>query len=82
MADILTRLLETEGGPGQPSAVLGSKHLISWGFEDQLSLSASNTEHTVKEAKEAAEKDKDKGVCVCVCAVSYTHLTLPTIPRV
>ena len=62
MADILTQLLETEGGPGQPSAVLGSKHLISWGFEDQLSLSAPPTEHAVKEAKEAAEKEKEKGV--------------------
>ncbi|KAL8604631.1 hypothetical protein ACOMHN_013411 [Nucella lapillus] len=60
VADILTQLLETEGGPGQPSAVLGSKHIISWGFEDQLSLSAPGTEHTVKEAKEAAEKDKEK----------------------
>ncbi|KAK7087914.1 probable E3 ubiquitin-protein ligase HECTD4 isoform X2 [Littorina saxatilis] len=60
VVDILTHLLATEGGPGQPSAVLGSKHLISWGFEDQLALSAQGTEHTVKEAKEAAEKEKDK----------------------
>jgi E3 ubiquitin-protein ligase HECTD4 len=64
VADILKNLLETEGGAGQPSAVLGSKHLISWGFEDQLSLPVSGAEHTVKEAKEAADKDKDKGECL------------------
>ena len=62
VGEILKSLLETEGGAGQPSAILGSKHMISWGFEDQLMLAASGAETTVKEAKEAAEKEKDKGI--------------------
>ncbi|KAK7506010.1 hypothetical protein BaRGS_00002732 [Batillaria attramentaria] len=60
VADILCRLLETEGGQGQPSAVLGSKHLISWGFEDQLAVSAPPADPTIKDVKDAVEKDKDK----------------------
>ncbi|XP_025090246.1 probable E3 ubiquitin-protein ligase HECTD4 isoform X2 [Pomacea canaliculata] len=59
VADVLHRLLETEGGQGQPSALLGSKHLISWGFEDQLSL-ASGPDPSVKETKDSTEKDKEK----------------------
>nr|KAG5713128.1 hypothetical protein BaRGS_007655 [Batillaria attramentaria] len=62
VADILCRLLETEGGQGQPSAVLGSKHLISWGFEDQLAVSAPPADPTIKDVKDAVEKDKDKVV--------------------
>lgn len=60
VADVLHRLLETEGGQGQPSALLGSKHLIGWGFEDQLSL-ASGPDPSVKETKDSTEKDKEKG---------------------
>jgi E3 ubiquitin-protein ligase HECTD4 len=48
VADILGKLLETEGGPGHVPALLGSKHILCWGFEDLL----SGTE------KESGEKDK------------------------
>lgn len=48
VADILAKLLETEGGPGHVPALLGSKHILCWGFEDLL----SGTE------KESGEKDK------------------------
>lgn len=33
---LLSRLLLLEGGPGSPSCLLGSKHIVSWGFEDML----------------------------------------------
>ncbi|XP_055995500.1 probable E3 ubiquitin-protein ligase HECTD4 isoform X2 [Ostrea edulis] len=36
--DVLGKLLETEGGHGQPTSVLGSKHILCWGFEDLLSI--------------------------------------------
>ncbi|KAL3856755.1 hypothetical protein ACJMK2_011476 [Sinanodonta woodiana] len=48
VADILIRLLETEGGQNQPCTIHGNKHLLCWGYEDLL----SSTE------KETAEKDK------------------------
>lgn len=51
VADILLRLLETEGGPGQPTAILGTKHVLCWGFEELLN-------HTTEEP---ADKEKDKG---------------------
>ena len=48
VGDILTKLLETEGGQGHVPAILGSKHVLCWGFEDLLSGSE----------KESGEKDK------------------------
>lgn len=58
-SDVLGKLLETEGGPGQPTAVLGSKHILCWGFEDLLS-----TPDKENVAVPASEKDKEKqGTC-------------------
>lgn len=37
VADILHKLVEMEGGQGQPTSVLGSKHVLCWGLEDMLS---------------------------------------------
>lgn len=54
-SDVLGKLLETEGGPGQPTAVLGSKHILCWGFEDLL-----NTPDKENVAVPASEKDKEK----------------------
>lgn len=51
VGDILAKLLETEGGQGHVPAILGSKHVLCWGFEDLL----SGTE------KESGEKDKADG---------------------
>lgn len=48
VVDILGKLIETEGGQGHVPAVLSSKHILCWGFEDLL----SGTE------KESGEKDK------------------------
>ncbi|KAJ8312853.1 hypothetical protein KUTeg_010226 [Tegillarca granosa] len=50
VADILTKLLDTEGGQAQPTAILGSKHILCWGFEDMLG----------GQDKETQEKDKEK----------------------
>ena len=36
VGDIIKKLLEMEGGQGQPSSVVGSKHILCWGFEDML----------------------------------------------
>lgn len=37
VADLLSRLLKMEGGQGQPSCFMGSKHILCWGYEDMLS---------------------------------------------
>ena len=37
VADTMTKLLQTEGGQGQPTSLVGSKHISCWGFEDMLS---------------------------------------------
>ena len=37
VADLLSRLLQMEGGQGQPSCFLGNKHVLCWGYEDMLS---------------------------------------------
>jgi E3 ubiquitin-protein ligase HECTD4 len=51
--DVLGKLLETEGGPGQPTSILGSKHILCWGFEDLLTISE-------KENATAPSNEKDK----------------------
>ncbi|XP_077996372.1 putative E3 ubiquitin-protein ligase HECTD4 [Glandiceps talaboti] len=37
VADVLYKLLQLEGGSGIPSSLMGSKHVVCWGFEDMLS---------------------------------------------
>ncbi len=37
VADVLGRLRKMAGGPGQPSCLTGSKHILCWGYEDMLS---------------------------------------------
>ena len=37
ISNVLYKLLEMEGGAGPPSAMLGNRHIICWGFEDLLS---------------------------------------------
>ncbi|XP_040202102.1 probable E3 ubiquitin-protein ligase HECTD4 isoform X1 [Rana temporaria] len=58
VADVLYRLLLLEGGPGSPSCLLGSKHIVSWGFEDMLpapdGTGGANNEN----------KDADLGRCL------------------
>ena len=49
VTDILQKLLDTEGGQGHVPALLGSKHIICWGFEDLLSTE-----------KESGEKEKSR----------------------
>ena len=60
VADILYKLLEMDGGPGQPSAILGSKHIVCWGFEDLLT-SAENKEASNTGSAPQPPADKDKG---------------------
>ena len=50
MADVLLKLLDTEGGQSQCTSVLGNKHVLCWGFEDML----GSTE------KESAQNEKEK----------------------
>ncbi|XP_041436316.1 probable E3 ubiquitin-protein ligase HECTD4 isoform X3 [Xenopus laevis] len=68
VADVLYRLLLLEGGPGSPSCLLGSKHIVSWGFENMLPapdvISGSNTEN----------KDADLGRCLA-CDGLYLYTT-------
>ena len=61
VADILNKLLLMDGGPGQPSAVLGSKHIVCWGFEDLLTINESKEQPnnaTQNLVAQPAEKDK------------------------
>ncbi|XP_014672194.1 PREDICTED: uncharacterized protein LOC106812745 [Priapulus caudatus] len=41
VGDILRKLLALEGGPGVACAVLGSKHILTWGVEDLLGRDTS-----------------------------------------
>ncbi|WAR02868.1 HECD4-like protein [Mya arenaria] len=50
VADILSKLIQTEGGQGHVPSLMGSKHILCWGFEDLLSTE-----------KESGEKDKNEG---------------------
>lgn len=54
-SDVLGKLLDTEGGPGQPTSLLGNKHILCWGFEDLLSTPDKETV-----AAPPTEKDKEK----------------------
>ena len=60
MADVLNKLLLMDGGQGQPSAVLGSKHIVCWGFEDLLTINDNKEQpHTAQnQTTQASEKDK------------------------
>ncbi|XP_063951694.1 probable E3 ubiquitin-protein ligase HECTD4 [Lytechinus pictus] len=49
IADILQRLLRLEGGPGSPSYLHGSRHVVCWGFEDMLGEKEEKTEDKEKE---------------------------------
>ena len=51
VADIAHKLLKLEGGPGCTSSLLGSKHIVCWGFEDMLrpNVDDSNGEDKDKE---------------------------------
>ncbi len=37
VGDILQKLQDMDGGQGQPTSILGSKHIVCWGMEDMLS---------------------------------------------
>ena len=56
MADIVHKLLKLEGGPGCTSSLLGSKHIVCWGFEDMLRPTAGD-----QKSGEDKDKDKEKG---------------------
>lgn len=58
VTDILSSLLECEGGQGQITAFLGSKYILSWGLDDLLGPTSS--ESVVTDGKEVNEKDKDQ----------------------
>lgn len=64
VADILSSLLECEGGQGQVSSFLGSKYVLSWGLDDLLG--PANSDATAAESKETNEKDKEKGWNSCL----------------
>ncbi|XP_071946536.1 probable E3 ubiquitin-protein ligase HECTD4 isoform X2 [Antedon mediterranea] len=49
VAKILYKLLQLAGGPGCPSSLLGTKHILCWGFEDMLSIT-----------ERGSDQDKDK----------------------
>ena len=59
VTDILSSLLECEGGQGQITSFLGSKYILSWGVDDLLG--PTSTESTAADGKETNDKEKDKG---------------------
>ena len=59
VADILNRLLLMDGGQGQPSAVLGSKHIVCWGFEDLLTMNENKEQHGTAQSQSSQQADKD-----------------------
>ena len=58
-----------DGGQGQPSSILGSKHIVCWGFEDLLSASekdgatpsAPANSNLPNNTAQGGAKDKEKG---------------------
>ncbi|KAK3804042.1 hypothetical protein RRG08_062412 [Elysia crispata] len=58
VTDILSSLLECEGGQGQITSFLGSKYILSWGVDDLLG--PTSTESTAADGKETNDKEKDK----------------------
>ena len=60
VSDILGKLIDTEGGPGHVPALLGSKHILSWGFEDML----TTTE------KDSGEKEK-RNLVISLFLINY-----------
>lgn len=47
VGDILRKLLALEGGPGVACAVLGSKHILTWGVEDMLGRETASGTYTL-----------------------------------
>ena len=64
VADLVGRLLETEGGSSQPSAVVGPRHIVSWGFEDLISASSDNST-----AEIISDKESNKGLHIHALSV-------------
>ena len=60
VADILNRLLLLDGGQGQPSAILGSKHIVCWGFEDLLTMNETKDQPSTAQNQSSQPSDKDK----------------------
>ncbi|KAH9492171.1 hypothetical protein Btru_026483 [Bulinus truncatus] len=58
VAEMLSSLLECEGGQGQISCFLGSKYILSWGVDDLLG--SSNADTVSSDTKESNDKDKEK----------------------
>lgn len=59
VADVLSSMLDNEGGQGQISSFLGSKYIHSWGVDDLLGSPSTDSAGT--ESKESNDKEKDKG---------------------
>lgn len=53
-----------DGGQGQPSAVLGSKHIVCWGFEDLLTINESKEQPNPAQNQSSQPAEKDKGIVV------------------
>lgn len=58
--DILLSLQEVRGGQGQPTSLLGSKHIVCWGYEDVLinATAAANTTDKEKAGSSGASKGR------------------------
>ena len=59
VGDVLQRLLAMDGGTGQPTALLGSKHIVCWGVEDML----NTAEKEAAGAVPASGNDQPKEKC-------------------
>ncbi|XP_077866440.1 putative E3 ubiquitin-protein ligase HECTD4 [Saccoglossus kowalevskii] len=52
VGDVLHQLLQLEGGQGMPSSLVGSKHVVCWGFEDMLSDAEKSLDDKDKEMEQ------------------------------
>ncbi|XP_055958013.1 probable E3 ubiquitin-protein ligase HECTD4 [Patella vulgata] len=62
VADILSGLLDTRGGIGQPSTLLGNKHAVSWGFEDMLNVISEKPPDQDDKDKEKVESEIGRSI--------------------
>lgn len=46
VADILHKLIEMEGGHGQPIALHNNRHVTCWAFEDMLGTASAESAHS------------------------------------
>ncbi|KAK3084084.1 hypothetical protein FSP39_007865 [Pinctada imbricata] len=71
--DVLSKLLDTEGGHGQLTSILGAKHVLCWGMDDML---GGQEKETTDNKDKEKQSDGDVGRSVaCDGVFLYTTNT-------